>query len=90
MLVPLAVAVKVTLAPTAGLTGLAVSVTFTATASGTNIVTYDWNFGDGATRVTTGPTTNHAYGSSGRKIVTLEVVNAVGQRGIQTVEVLVQ
>ena len=66
------------------------SVTFTATASGTNIVTYDWNFGDGATRVTTGPTTNHAYGSSGRKIVTLEVVNAVGQRGIQTVEVLVQ
>ncbi|HTV01075.1 MAG TPA: PKD domain-containing protein [Luteitalea sp.] len=66
------------------------SVQFTATASGTNIVSYSWNFGDGGTRETTGPTTNRAYGSPGRKIVTVEVVNAVGQRGIGQVEVLVQ
>ena len=38
-------------------------VQFTATASGTNIVSYNWNLGDGDTRVTTGPTTSKVYGS---------------------------
>ncbi|HTU99181.1 MAG TPA: PKD domain-containing protein [Luteitalea sp.] len=66
------------------------NVQFTATVSGANIVSYYWNFGDGGTRVTTGPSTNHAYGSPGRKIVTVDVVNAVGQRGIGQFEVLVQ
>lgn len=66
------------------------NVSFTATASGQNIVTYNWNFGDGATRVTTGPNTSHVYGSTGRKIVRVEVVNAVGQRGEAIIEILVQ
>ena len=65
-------------------------VQFTATASGTNIVSYNWNLGDGDTRVTTGPTTSKVYGSSGRRRVTLEVVNAAGQRGEAFIEIFVQ
>ena len=65
-------------------------VQFTATASGTNIVSYNWNLGDGDTRVTTGPTTSKAYGSAGRRRVTLEVVNAAGQRGTAFIEIVVQ
>jgi len=65
-------------------------VQFTATASGTNIVSYNWNLGDGDTRVTTGPTTSKVYGTAGRRRVTLEVVNAVGQRGQAFIEILVQ
>lgn len=65
-------------------------VQFTATASGTNIVTYNWNLGDGDNRVTTGPTTSKVYGSAGRRRVTVEVVNAVGQRGEAIIEIVVQ
>ncbi len=66
------------------------TVVFTATASGTNIVTYNWNLGDNDRRVTTGPQTSKVYGSPGRRRVTLEVVNAVGQRGEAIIEVNVQ
>jgi len=65
-------------------------VQFTATASGTNIVSYNWNLGDGDTRVTTGPTTSKVYGAAGRRRITLEVVNAAGQRGEAFIEILVQ
>ena len=65
-------------------------VQFTASASGTNIVSYNWNLGDGDTRVTTGPNTSKAYGSSGRRRITLEVVNAAGQRGTAFIEIVVQ
>lgn len=65
-------------------------VQFTATATGSNIVTYNWNLGDGDTRVTTGPTTSKVYGSPGRRRVTVEVVNAAGQRGEAIIEILVQ
>jgi PKD repeat protein len=65
-------------------------VQFTASASGTNIVSYNWNLGDGDTRVTTGPTTSKAYGSPGRRRITLEVVNAAGQRGTAFIEIVVQ
>ena len=65
-------------------------VQFTATATGANVVTYNWNLGDGDTRVTTGNTTSKVYGSAGRRRVTVEVVNAVGQRGQGIIEILVQ
>jgi PKD repeat protein len=65
-------------------------VQFTATASGANIVSYNWNLGDGDTRVTTGPTTSKVYSSPGRRRITLEVVNAAGQRGEAFIEILVQ
>lgn len=66
------------------------TVQFTATASGTNIVSYNWDLGDGDRRVTTGPTTSKAYQSPGRRRVTLEVVNAAGQRGQAVIEIVVQ
>lgn len=65
-------------------------VQFTATGMGPNIVSYIWNLGDGDTRVTTGPTTSKAYGSPGRRRVTLDVVNASGQRGEAVIEIVVQ
>ena len=65
-------------------------VQFTATATGSNIISYNWNLGDGDTRVTTGPTTSKAYGSPGRRRISVEVVNAVGQRGEAIIEIVVQ
>jgi PKD repeat protein len=65
-------------------------VVFTAATTGTNIVSYNWNLGDGDTRVTTGPTTSKAYGTPGRRRVTVEVVNAAGQRGQAIIEIVVQ
>lgn len=83
-------AISVTL--TASPTNPAVNavVQFTATATGSNIVSYGWNLGDGDQRETTGPTTSKAYGSPGRRRITVEVVNAVGQRGTATIEIVVQ
>jgi PKD repeat protein len=82
--------INVTLTASPSTAGVNTVVQFTATASGTNIVTYNWNLGDGDTRVTTGPTTSKVYGSAGRRRVSVEVVNAVGQRGNATIEVLIQ
>ncbi len=65
-------------------------VQFTATGMGPNIVSYTWNLGDGDVRVTTGPTTSKAYGTPGRRRVTLDVVNAAGQRGQAVIEIVVQ
>lgn len=65
-------------------------VTFTAAATGANIVTYNWNLGDGDARVTTGNTTSKAYSTPGRRRVTVEVVNAAGQRGQGVIEIVVQ
>ncbi len=65
-------------------------VQFTATATGGNIVTYNWNLGDGDTRVTTGPTTTKVYSSVGTRRITVEVVNASGQRGEGVIEIRVQ
>jgi PKD repeat protein len=65
-------------------------VQFTATATGSNIVTYNWNLGDGDRRVTTGPTTTKVYGSAGTRRITVEVVNASGQRGEGVIEIRVQ
>jgi hypothetical protein len=83
-------AIGVTLAANPIAPAVGANVTFTATTTGTNIVSYVWDFGDGTTRVSTGPSTNHVYGSAGRKIVRLDVTNAAGQQGSQTIEVLVQ
>lgn len=68
-------------------------VQFTATATsvgGSSITGYFWDFGDGTTRFQTGPSTSHVYGSTGRKFVRVEVVNAAGQRGEATIEISVQ
>lgn len=67
-------------------------VQFTASATSTagNITGYTWSFGDGTTRFTSGPSTSHVYGSTGRKFVRVEVTNAARQRGEATIELNVQ
>lgn len=77
---------------TASTTNPAVNATvlFTATASGANIVSYNWNLGDGDHRVGTGSQTSKAYSTPGRRRITVEVVNAVGQRGVNSIEIVVQ
>lgn len=82
--------INVTLTASATSPAVNTVVQFTASASGSNIISYNWNLGDGDTRVTTGPSTSKAYGSSGRRRVTVEVVNAAGQRGQGIIEIVVQ
>jgi len=82
--------INVTLSASSTVPGVNQPVTFTASSTGTNIVSYNWNLGDGDTRVTTGNTTSKAYSTSGRRRVTVEVVNAAGQRGLGVIEIFVQ
>ncbi len=69
-------------------TGDIVSFTATAAPSGTTIVRYEWNFGDGVTRTTTSNTTEHTYTSSGNKTVTVTAVAAGG--GTATAKIVLE
>ncbi len=68
-----------------------VPTTFTATATqpgGTlEIVRYEWNFGDGASAHTTGPSTSHVYTSAGLKVATVRAVEKDGRTGTGQVEI---
>jgi parallel beta-helix repeat protein len=65
------------------------SATFDASASADNvgIVSYEWDFGDGATG--TGKTTTHEYAEAGTYTVTLTVEDAAGNQALETVIVTV-
>ena len=67
------------------------SITFTATvtvASGTlEIDRFEWNFGDGATAVTSGSSTSHLYSAAGFRVVTVRVVEKDGRTGTGRVEI---
>ena len=82
--------VPVTILATAGTGGI---VTFNASITGTigggSIRLYEWDFGDGGSATTTGPSTSHRYASAGTYIVRLRVVTTTGQEGFaeQTVRV---
>jgi hypothetical protein len=58
-------------------------ITLTATVSGatSTIQQYQWDFGDGETRITTGPQTTKAYSSVGTKVIRVTVVQASGPAG---------
>jgi len=55
---------------------------FTSTSQDVDgqIVTYEWNFGDGTTDTTSGPVVSHGYSSPGVYIVTLFVTDNRGSR----------
>jgi PKD repeat protein len=53
-------------------------VTFTATAAGTTISTYNWDFGDGTTAQTTTNTRAHTYTEPGTRTVTVTAVPLSG------------
>jgi PKD repeat protein len=70
-------------------------VTFTATATQTGggasqILRYEWNFGDGTSSVTTGASTTHIYATAGAKLVTVTVVASDGSRGTGQVTINVR
>lgn len=58
-------------------------ITLTATVSGatSTIQEYQWDFGDGRTRTTTGPQTTISYPDVGTKVIQVRVVQAVGPAG---------
>lgn len=56
----LPLAVNLSAAPSTARRGVD-TVNFTATVSGGSPIRYEWDFGDGTTAVTTGPTTAHFY-----------------------------
>ena len=59
------------------------NVNFNASEStapeGRTLVEYRWNFGDGTTATTSGPTTSHVFAAEGDYVVTLTVVDSEGQ-----------
>jgi hypothetical protein len=86
-----AATVPVTILATAGTGGI---VTFNASITGSisgggSIRTYEWDFGDGGSASTTGPSTSHRYVSAGSYVVRLRVLTTTGQQGFaeQTVRV---
>lgn len=64
------------------------NVNFNASASrpatGRTIRTYDWDFGDGTLKTTTGPVTAHDYVTSGTFSVTLVVTDDAGRQAVAT------
>jgi PKD repeat protein len=68
--------------PTAGL-----AVTFTASASGTLPITYNWDLGDGAAG--TGQTIRHAYAAAGTYTVALTTTNCGGAIDVYSATVTV-
>jgi YVTN family beta-propeller protein len=82
---PDAVAITPDQAPVAAFTQAAAAAgsatSFDASASTVaygSITSYAWNFGDGATATTSGPTTTHVYPSAGTYAVTLTETDAAG------------
>jgi PKD repeat protein len=83
--------VPVTILTTSGTGGI---VTFSASITGSiggggSIRIYEWDFGDGGSATTTGPSTSHRYTSAGTYVVRLRVVTTTGQEGFaeQTIRV---
>jgi PKD repeat protein len=68
-----------------------VQFTANATTSGTGTtgLTYFWDFGDGASAITSGGTTNHRYSATGTYVTRLTVRSATGQEGFGEVTVRV-
>lgn len=70
-------------------------VVFTATATqpgggSSQILRYEWSFGDGTSSVTTGNSTTHIYATPGAKLVTVTVVASDGSRGTGQVSIIVR
>jgi PKD repeat protein len=61
--------------------------TFDANASGDSdgsITSYEWDYGDGATETTTGPSASHSYDPAGSYVVALEVTDNDSGTGTTT------
>ena len=70
------------------------TVTFTATVTPNTVIVerYEWNFGDGGTRVTEGPVATYVYenGDQGNRLVSVTVVPSIGRSRSNSTNVVVQ
>lgn len=65
------------------------TITFDATSSGSNIVKYEWSFGDGEIETSASAKINHKYQTPGRYIVTLTAYDTTGNKNTtaQTIDI---
>ena len=57
------------------------TLTANVTGATSTIQAFQWDFGDGTTATTTGPTITKSYSTPGTKVISLTVVQAVGPSG---------
>lgn len=87
---PAPVAVTLTSSPASPAVNSPVAFTASATApAGTTIDRYEWNFGNGAGRTTTGGSTSYVYTSGGRFTVSVRVVTTDGASGTAQLDIVV-
>jgi hypothetical protein len=88
------VIVALSVSPTTLTTATPTVFTATATTSpaGGLIERYEWDFGDGSTRTTTGPSTSHQYvvGGGRRYIATVRAVTTSGATGTAQIDFAIQ
>jgi hypothetical protein len=88
------VTVSMTVSPTTITTAVPAefSATATTTPSGATVERYEWDFGDGSVRTTSGGSTSHLYtlGGGRRYIVSVRAVTASGASGSAQREIVVQ
>jgi PKD repeat protein len=81
---------RFTFSPVSPTPGSSVSFNATTSSSADPIVSYKWNFGDGAAPVTTAsPTTSHTYANPGEYVVTLTITDSKGRTSTTTQNVTV-
>lgn len=84
------IAVNLTYSPPSPTVNQVITFTAAATApTGVVIERYEWTFGDGTSRVTTGNQTTKAYGSSGTRTVRVTAVGSSGANGAAQADVVV-
>ena len=82
--------IPVTVSPSTAQKGVPVTFTATATASGgVAIESYDWSFGDGTSKTTTGNQTSKVYNAAGTFHLKVTAHATDGSTGIAAIDVLV-
>jgi PKD repeat protein len=82
--------IAVTVSPSTAQKGVSVTFTATATVSGNvAIESYDWNFGDGTAKTTTGNQTSKVYNAAGTFHLKVTAHATDGSTGVADIDVLV-
>ncbi len=75
---------RFTFSPVAPVPGGSVSFNATTSTSADPIVSYKWNFGDGASQTTASATTSHVFDDPGEYVVTLTITDNKGRKSTTT------